>query len=162
MVALAEGTKAPDFQLTSTNGGSYSIASTLKDKSLVLLAFFKVSCPVCQLIAPYLERLHRSHPNVPLWGVSQDDKDATEAFARMYGCTFPMLLDEKLSATVDYDLTNVPSLFLVDKSGTIVHTVVGFIKSELERLNTELSGAGDKTLVPLFTLADEVPDLRPG
>jgi peroxiredoxin len=162
MVALAEGTKAPDFELTSVDGGSYSLAATLKDKPLVLLAFFKVSCPVCQLIAPYLERLHRSHPNLPIWGVSQDDKDATEAFARMFGCTFTMLLDETLGATVDYDLTNVPSLFLVDKNGTIVHTIVGFVKGELERLNVELSGAGDKTLVPLFTLADEVPELKPG
>ncbi len=59
MVALIEGTKAPDFKLITSSGSHYSLLDELKNQSLVLLAFFKVTCPVVQLEFPYLERLHQ-------------------------------------------------------------------------------------------------------
>ena len=162
MVALAQGTKAPYFVLKGLDGAKFNLDDTLKRQPVVLLAFFKVSCPVCQLTFPYLERLHRSYPNIPIWGVSQDDADATTAFARMYGCTFPMLLDEGLSATVDYGLTIVPSVFLIDHDRDIRQSIVGFVKSDLEALNANLAQSSGQTMKPLFTAADEVPELKPG
>ncbi len=162
MVALAQGTKAPPFSLKGLDGLPYSLTDTIKHSPVVLAAFFKVSCPVCQLTFPYLERLHRSYPAIPIWGVSQDDADATVAFARMYGTTFPILLDDGLETTVAYDLTNVPSIFLIDEGRTIRESVVGFVKSDLELLNRELAQHAGLTRVPLFTAADEVPELKPG
>lgn len=162
MVALAQGTKAPAFTLKGVAGETYSLESALKRHPVVLLAFFKVSCPVCQFAFPYLERLHRSYRTIPIWGISQDDADATIAFARMYGSTFPMLLDELLDTTVKYDLTNVPSLFLVSPDQLIKTTSVGFVKADLESLNSELAMYAQQTVVPLFTAADEVPELKPG
>ncbi|HEY9868505.1 MAG TPA: TlpA disulfide reductase family protein, partial [Candidatus Obscuribacterales bacterium] len=162
MVALAQGTKAPAFTLKGVDGQTYSLESALQRQPVVLLAFFKVSCPVCQFAFPYLERLHRSYRTIPIWGISQDDADATIAFARMYGSTFPMLLDELLDTTVKYDLTNVPSLFLVSSDQLIKATSVGFVKAELESLNSELAMHAQQTIVPLFTAADEVPELKPG
>ena len=162
MVALTPGTQAPLFTLKSMEGIKCSLQLTLQQSPVVLLAFFKVSCPVSQFEFPYLERLHRSYRSLPIWGVSQDDADATEAFARMYGCTFPMLLDEALESTVKYDLTNVPSLFLISTNQTISRTIVGFVKNDLEQLNEDLASYAKQTLVPLFTAADEVPELKPG
>jgi len=162
MVALIEGTKAPSFSLKSIAGKQHNLHETLKSKPAVVLAFFKVSCPVCQLSFPYLERLHRSYPTLPIWGISQDDVDATEAFAKMYGSTFPMLIDDSLESTVNYDLTNVPSIFLVTQDQRVAMTTVGFVKADLEKLNRELAGLADLTVVPLFTSADEVPELKPG
>ncbi|HEY9784292.1 MAG TPA: TlpA disulfide reductase family protein [Candidatus Obscuribacterales bacterium] len=162
MVALIEGTKAPGFALHGCDGDAYSLHESLKKNSLVVLAFFKVSCPVCQFEFPYLERLHRSYPSVPIWGISQDDADATQSFAKMFGVTFPTLLDDGLETTVHYDLTNVPSVFVVGQDMIIKQTIVGFVKAELEKLNHELARCAGQTLVPLFTFADEVPELRPG
>lgn len=162
MVALAQGTRAPVFTLKGVDGQTYNLESALKRHAVVLLAFFKVSCPVCQFSFPYLERLHRSYRTIPIWGISQDDADATIAFARMYGLTFPMLLDELLDTTVKYDLTNVPSLFLVSSDQLIKKTSVGFVKADLESLNSELATYAQQTVVPLFTAADEVPELKPG
>src|SRR5277367_3728758 len=112
MVALAQGTKAPQFSLKALDGTRHALSETLRQKPVVVVAFLKVSCPVCHLTFPYLERLHRSYPTIPIWAVSQDDADATMTFSRMYGCTFPMLLDDGLYSTVDYGLTHVPSVFL--------------------------------------------------
>ncbi len=162
MVALAEGTQAPSFTLHTGDGTAYSLSQTLEKNALVLLAFLKVGCPACQLVFPYLERIHRSYPHTPIWGISQDDADATAAFAKMYGITFPILLDENLSSTVDYDLNIVPSLFLVGKDRSIRKTIVGFAKSDLENLSLQLAVASGSTAVPVFTQADEVPELKPG
>jgi len=162
MVALAQGTKAPLFNLRGVAGGSHNLEVTLRDNSVVLLAFLKVSCPVCHLEFPYLERLHRSYRTVPIWGVSQDDADATVAFGRMFGCTFPLILDETLETTVAYDLTTVPSVFLVSADQVIRRTIEGFCKADLEELNQELARYAKQPVIPLFTSADEVPELKPG
>jgi cytochrome c biogenesis protein CcmG, thiol:disulfide interchange protein DsbE len=163
MAAIIPGTKAPQFNLPTTSAGTQQdLSNALRQSPLVVLAFYKVGCPVCQFAFPYLERLHRSYPTLPLWGVSQDDSDATNAFARMYGISFPMLLDESLQSTVEYDLTNVPSIFAVTADGTIVQTIVGFAKKDLEQLNQRMADAAGVPANPLFTDADEVPELKPG
>lgn len=161
MVTLIAGTKAPSFSLKSLDGSSHSLHDTCKQHD-VLVGFFKVSCPVCQLEFPYLERLHRSYPTVPIWGISQDDADATRAFGKMFGLTFPLLLDENLETTVSYSLTNVPSLFLVGPDLTIKKSIIGFDKLELENINVDLARQINQPPRPLFTAADEVPELKPG
>lgn len=162
MVALAQGSIAPPFNLKSLDGVRYNLTATLKRSQLVVIAFLKSSCPVCHLTFPYLERLHRSYPSVQIWGVSQDDVDSTQRFAHMFGCTFPMLLDIDLETTVAYDLTHVPSIFLVREDGTITESIVGWAKADLEKLNLEAAQHAGVSAVPLFTDADEVPDVRPG
>lgn len=162
MVALIEGTKAPTFSLNSLEGTRYSLQEALRNDPVVLIAFLKVSCPVCHLEFPYLERLHRGYPSAVIWGISQDDSDATRSFAKMFGVTFPILLDESLDTSVSYQLTHVPSLFLIGKDLTIKQSSVGFVKSDLVKLNELLAESLEQPLVPLFTEADEVPALRPG
>jgi peroxiredoxin len=162
MVTLLEGTQAPDLTAKSTDGLGYSLYQSLRESHVVLLAFFKVSCPVCQFEFPYLERLHRGYPKIPIWAVSQDDLDATVAFRRMYGITFPTLLDQHLSSTVEYGLTNVPSVFLIGNDKKVRQAIFGFDKVELEKLNLELAMIAGVSSKPLFSSADEVPLLRPG
>jgi cytochrome c biogenesis protein CcmG, thiol:disulfide interchange protein DsbE len=164
MAAITPGNVAPRFNLPTTNppGSRQDLSAAIRDHKIVVLAFFKVSCPVCQFAFPFLERLHHSYPGVPIWGVSQDDIDATNAFARMYGVSFPMLLDESLQSTVEYDLTNVPTVFAVSQDGKIKQTIVGFAKKDLEQLNALMAQAAEAPVKPLFTDADEVPELKPG
>ncbi len=162
MPALSPGTKAPTFRLTGLDKAAYVLTDTLRSEPAVVLAFFKVSCPVCQFTFPYLERLHRSYTNLPIWGISQDDTDATEGFCRMFGITFPTLLDQGYELSVSYDLTNVPSIFLVGRDLVIDRTIVGFDKAELEGLNQDLSELSGMPTKALFSAADEVPALKPG
>lgn len=162
MVALEAGTRAPRFALAGMDGSTYDLQNSLDKSGLVVAGFFKVSCPVCQLALPFLERIRHSYPNMPIWGISQDDADATEAFAKMYGLNFPMLLDEGLKQTVAYGLTNVPSIFLISKDNDIEITSVGFSKADLEEINRRLAEKAGSQCVPLFTEADNVPDFKPG
>lgn len=162
MTALAPGSAAPAFSLKGLDGARYNLNTTLRQSPVVLVAFLKVSCPVCHLAFPYLERLHRSYPSIRIWGVSQDDSDSTQTFTRMFGCTFPVLLDDQLETTVQYDLTHVPSIFLILQDGTISKSIVGWAKADLEQLNVELAKHARVPVIPLFTDADEVPEVRPG
>jgi peroxiredoxin len=162
MAAIVSGTQAPDFSLKTTRGVALKASKVLESEPLLLLAFFKVSCHACQLAFPYLERLHRAYPQRTIWGISQDDLDATMSFARTYGLSFPILLDEDLNLTVKYGLTIVPSIFLLDRARTVQVTSEGFVRDELEQINKSLWQGSGKPLKALFTEADYVPPLRPG
>lgn len=161
MVALIEGTKAPVFELNSLDGSRYSLKEALNKNPYVVLAFYKAECPVCQMTLPYLERLHKFNPDVPIWAMSQDDADETAEFVSEYELSMPVLLDVDLSNTVAYGLTNVPSLFLISKDGTIEQTIVGFAKQDLEDLHKRIARENSRK-EPLFTDRDDVPAFRPG
>lgn len=164
MEALTAGTQAPAFTLPDTHGEQRSLADALK-KGPVLLAFFKVSCPVCQFAFPFLERLQqgiKDRADVQLWGVAQDDADDAEQFAREYGCTFPILTDvDPYPVSNAYGLTTVPTLFLVQPDGQIELSSVGFVKSEIEAAAAELTRRTGAPL-PVFKPTDNVPEFKSG
>src|SRR5438046_6226683 len=96
MTHIVAGNVAPNFSLKSLDGKEFSLANALQ-KGPVLLAFFKASCPVCQFTFPFLERLYKQHGGhaVIFLGISQDDARSTTKFAREYGITFPILIDDE-------------------------------------------------------------------
>ncbi|MBI4462820.1 MAG: TlpA family protein disulfide reductase [Acidobacteria bacterium] len=164
VATLGPGTKAPDFTLTGLDGKKYSLAQALA-QGPVLLAFFKESCPVCQFALPFIERIHRggnSQGGIHIWGVSQDDQRDSRAFAREYGLSFPVLLDESgYPVSNAYGLTNVPTLFLVEPDGQIALTSIGFNKAEIESVAHRMGQRVGKKLVA-FPPGENVPDYKPG
>ena len=79
---LDPGTRAPDFRLSRLEGGEASFAE-LAAGGRVLLVFFKVTCPVCQLTMPFLERLHASG-TLTICGISQNDAADTREFNELF------------------------------------------------------------------------------
>lgn len=156
------GTKAPPLSLKTAAGESFSVVDCLRSSPLVILAFFKTTCPVCQTTFPFLQRLQSRFPETQIWGISQDDAEDTAAFAHQYKISFPLLLDETLEWTVKYGLVSVPTIFTVAKDATIKQAIFGFVKSDLEELNGILAECAGKESPPLFTDADDVPTMRPG
>jgi cytochrome c biogenesis protein CcmG/thiol:disulfide interchange protein DsbE len=166
MTNINAGQPAPGFSLKGLDGKAYSLDS-LMEKGPVVAAFFKISCPVCQFTFPFLQRLHQRYGDqgVTFLGISQDDAKSTAAFAREFGITFPMVLDEKekdYPASNAYGLTNVPSIFLVDPDGTVRISSMGFVKKDLERIAGELSERRKMAPAPLFRPNESVPANKPG
>jgi peroxiredoxin len=123
----------------------------------VLLAFFKISCPVCQLTFPFLERIHSSGA-VRIFGVSQNDAADTREFNQEFGVTFPTLLDGEESgfpASNDYGISSVPTMFLIEPGGKIVNVIEGWQKKEIE-------GLAVPALAGLFRPGDYVPEWKAG
>jgi peroxiredoxin len=165
MAALASGTKAPTFDLKTLDGKPFSVSDALA-RGPVLLAFFKVSCPVCQYAFPYLERLHKAYrqKGYTLVGISQNATKETAAFNKEFGVAFPVLLDDTRSYPVSnaYGLTNVPSLFWIASDGEIEVSSVGWLKADLEEINRKMAEASQTQPSPIFKPGEEVADFRAG
>jgi peroxiredoxin len=165
MAALTAGTKAPDISLAAIDGTTFSLQNALK-KGPVVVAFFKVSCPVCQYTFPYFERVYKAHGggNITFVAISQDDKRNTAAFLTQYGVTFPTLLDDPNGYAVSnaYGLTNVPTWFLIGQDGEIEISSVGWVKKDVEDLNRKLAEFQKAPLPQLFKPGEEVRDFRAG
>ena len=166
MTHVNAGQTAPGFSLKGLDGKNYSL-EPLRQRGPVVAAFFKVSCPVCQFTFPFLQRLHERYgsDDVTVLGISQDDAKATAAFAREYGLTFPMALDEKgngYPASNAYRLTNVPTIFLIDPEETVRVSSMGFVKKDLEQIAAELAQRRKIAPAALFRANESVPENRPG
>jgi peroxiredoxin len=165
MTHLVAGNIAPGFSLNALDNKEYSL-NILMERGPVLAAFFKISCPVCQFTFPFLERLYRRYggDGVTFLGISQDDTKSTSRFAKEYGITFPILLDDPDGYLVSnaYGLTNVPTSFLVDTYGKIKVSCMGFDKKDLETIAAELAERKKISLAPLFRPDEVVPANKPG
>ena len=165
-MALAYGIRAPEFALTTTSGKSLILSKLLNDGPVVL-AFFKVSCPVCQYAFPYFERLWQVHKTeaVSFIGVSQDNANDTASFVKKYGVTFPVVLDDPARYIVSnaYKLTNVPTVFLINRGGEIEVGSVGWSRKEIEEINIKLSmmDAAEQQH-PVFRPGEQVAEFKPG
>jgi len=165
MTALTAGAKAPEFELKMVGGKRFSLPEELA-RGPVVLAFFKVSCPTCQYSFPYLERLHKVYGNkgISLVGVSQNDAKEAAAFAKDFGVTFPLLLDDTRSYPVSnaYGLTNVPTIFWIAQDGEIEVSSVGWVKADFELINRKMAETGSMIPAALFRTGEEVQDFRAG
>lgn len=147
---------APGFRLPQLDGGEVALADILKQAPL-LLAFFKVNCPVCQLAFPFIERLYKPG-HLPVYGISQNGGPDTREFAKRFGVSFPMLLDlESTGFPVSnaYGLTNVPTIFLVESDGAIAQTIHGWDKKRMMAL-------GATNGVTVIQPGENVPEWKAG
>jgi len=153
---LAQGSHAPSFHLKLLDGGDAKLEEILA-RGPAVLAFFKVSCPVCQLTFPFLERIHAAG-GLPVYGVSQNDAKDTRGFNQDFGVTFPTLLDAEkqgFPASNAYGISSVPTLFRIEPDGTVSHVIEGWNKKEMESL-------GDKAGAGVFRQGENVPEWKAG
>jgi peroxiredoxin len=173
---LAAGARAPEFRLPLLDGGEVGLRE-LRAGGRVLLAFFKITCPVCQMTFPFLERIHAAG-RLPIYGISQNDAADTRAFNREFGVTFPTLLDTEESGfpvSNDYGIASVPTLFLVEPDGTVSFVSEGWSRKEIAWLgnqaadqsanqlaNQSANQSANQTGVTVFREGDNVPEWKPG
>ncbi len=164
MQALTAGTSAPDFSLPSLTGEQFSLSKAL-EHGPVLLAFFKISCPVCQYTFPFLERIYQSRGgrNITVVGVSQNESQETAQFIKQYGVSFPTLLDDTKTYPVSnsYGLSTVPTIFWIGRDGTIEISSVGWVRSEIEQIYAKVRDEAQHPK-PLFAPGEKIADFRAG
>jgi len=155
MSMLSSGSKAPQFTLNDLNATPHSLADLLS-RGPVLLALYKVSCPVCQLTLPFLDRIATG--NLQVVAISQDDASGTRRFQTKFAVTMPTLLDreeECYPVSNAFGITHVPSLFLIEPDGTISLASEGFVKSDLESI-------GERSGITPFRQDEKVPAWKAG
>jgi peroxiredoxin len=167
MALVSAGRKAPAFNLPGIDGRKFSLGEALA-RGPLLTAFFKISCPTCQFTFPFLDRLYRQFlvagaAGIQVWGISQDSLEHTQNFAREWGVTFPLLLDEEpYEISQGYGLTYVPSLFLITPGGLVEFSGDGFCKSDLLAIRKSLSQHYSAKPAELFRTSEHIPEFKPG
>lgn len=152
---MEEGQTVPDFRLALAGGGFRTLDELLAEGPVVLV-FYKVTCPTCQMTLPYLQRLQGGALRV--FAICQDDAERAREFADAFEVKLPNLfdsVDEGYPASNAYGVTHVPSMYLVERDKRISWEWVGFHKKKLEKL-AERAGR------VVFTAADEVPESKSG
>jgi hypothetical protein len=116
-------------------------------------------CRTTREALPYVDRIHRRREaGTSVVAVLQDDSDAASDLVAELDLDVPVVLEpDPYPLARSLDLVAVPTLYLVERGGAIEQVSIGLRRSDLEGFAARLGVPG-----PLFTPADQTPELRPG
>lgn len=123
---------APELTLTDTQGVSRSLADYRGQ--VVLVNLWATWCPPCKEEMPTLQAFYDKYKESGFVIVAINDGDPEAdvlQFVKEYELTFPVWLDPTYIATEEaFNTLNLPTSFVIDRSGTIQLTWVGGIDAE--------------------------------
>ena len=149
MTVISIGSPAPPVPGLDLAGGARA------------LLFYKVTCPVCQLVAPLWERLDAAYPET-VAGIGQDPKEKLGEFAGRYGWSFgstAYLPPYDLSEA--YGIRVVPTVVVV-QDNTVAGLVESWDRDGYNDLSTQLASLTGRSYVPLSEKGGGLPSFRPG
>ena len=152
---LARGARAPSFTLPDIDTAEPVADPWRAAAAPTVLAFFKATCPVCQLAAPMVRAMAESGATVV--AIGEDPAPALDAYRARWGQTVPTLSEPPpYRVSGAYGLVSVPSLYLVDPDGTVLDAVLGWDRDEWNRVSVAAGGR------PISAHGDGLPAFRPG
>ena len=126
--ALDIGDKAPDFQLDSTEGRSYSLSS-FKGK-VVVLEWFNPGCPFVKYVYKHelTKNLAANNADVVWLAINSSApkkqghgvKANTKA-KKKWSIPYPILLDESGMVGKSYGAKTTPHMYIIDQNGILVY-----------------------------------------
>jgi len=137
------GKPAPQFTLKNIMTGDTVSLEALRGK-VVVLDFWATWCGPCKEAIPHVAEISRIYKDQDFVAISIDlreDEDTVRKFAQSNQMTWVIVIDRDGGVAKNYDVTAIPTLFVVDKSGTVRYAHVGFfpeLKDELNRKVNEL------------------------
>lgn len=149
MTALAPGSAAPSIPGVAFSDGPLA------------LFFYKVTCPVCQMVAPKTQTFAHAYPG-RIIGIGQDPEEKLATFDQRFGMSF-----ERISDLPPYELSNaygirvVPTLFLV-KDGHVTESVESWDRDGFNRVSRRLADVTGMEYAPISGEGDDLPPFRPG
>ncbi len=143
------GQPAPDFQLTSLDGGVVSLAD-FRGKKKVVVSFWASWCGPCRIEMPELRRFygatHKDGADFELLAISIDDeRSAAEKAAKEDKLPFPVLLDLSGNTAKAYHVDAIPTLLVIDEQGKVVQGYTG-LQTAMEMMLA--ANLGIKNYVP--------------
>ncbi len=117
---------ALDFLLEDMNGKSWQL-SALKGK-VVVINFWAVSCPVCRVEMPTLEkfwqRMRKVDVQVLTIHVGHTEQEIRD-FIRQYDLKLPVLHDPSKKISRSWGVFNLPVTFVLDTEGKLAYIAFG-------------------------------------
>ena len=121
--------KAPDFSLAALSGESISLAD-YRGKKTVVVNYWASWCGPCRVELPQLRdfynRYHKGEANFEILAISIDEeKSDAEKYATSEKLPFPVLLDPRTKTADAYKVEAIPTVFVIDKNGTVTYAHTG-------------------------------------
>jgi peroxiredoxin len=161
MKELAPGEVAPAFTLPRLDGTGEVTGPVLGP--LTLLLFAKSSCPTCQWVLPFFQKLHEGTRGLHVLEIAEDDPDAERALAAELGLTLPIVHEASPWSTAEaYGLTTVPTFFLLDEDGRALVASAGFAQDELLDVARRAAERDGTPPADPFPEGEDIPPFRPG
>ena len=97
------------------------------------------------LLAAFYQQTHSSHADFEMLAISVDSQrdDAVNA-AKTLKIPFPVVLDLDSRVSDSYSVDSIPMMFIIDKTGKVTHSHVGF-EPGLDMMLAEQVGVKDYT-----------------
>lgn len=125
-VGLEIGNMAPDFQLTTLEGGEVSL-SDFRGKR-VMINFWATWCGPCRVEMPDMEDFYLKN-DVIILAINLTETEPSvqqvQDFVDEFYLSFPILLDETITVATEYEIRPIPTSFLVDSNGIIRNKAFG-------------------------------------
>jgi len=138
---VVEHAPAPSFDLTGLDGKAIR-SSQLRNKVYVV-NFFNSWCIPCRQETPALKAFyaaHESEADFAMIGIIIDDDPTTvRDYVREQGITWPVAVDPKGTAALDFGTTGQPETYVVAPDGVVVCGTLG--RSTQAALDTWIQAA---------------------
>ncbi len=148
--AKADDTPAPAFSLPDIYSGQSKALEEYRGK-VVYLDFWASWCGPCRQSLPMLNELRNElgddHFEVIAINLDQNPEDG-KRFLQKYPVNYPVLTDTTGNTPQKYQLTGMPTSYLIDQNGNVKGVHQGFRSSDIEKLREAvktLIKQGDKS-----------------
>jgi peroxiredoxin len=140
MAAQFVGNPAPNFrELTAVQGSVPVDVAALRGR-VVVLEFWASWCNVCRMTIPLLNAWHDRYAarGLTVLGVTTDPAAyATRASVEL-GISYAVHSDPEATTSRAYGAMAIPTLFLIDRDGTVQDVVVGYEEARLMEVESRV------------------------
>lgn len=124
---LAIGDRAPAFRALDLEGATVDLAA-FQGRKAVLIEFWATWCPPCRMILATLRSMAKTleEHGVEVLSVNQGESaEHVREYVKREGAPFHVVLDPDAEVSRQYQVSTLPTMFLVDRRGIIRWIRVG-------------------------------------
>lgn len=149
---LMAGDPIPPLILSDVNTGEWSLTTARGKRAAIL--YFSVDCPHCQReIAIFNDAQKSLWTEVEFIAISASNRPKTQMFVRATRTLARVLIDERGEAGQSFGISELPTLFLVNKDLEIQRVIVG--EQTREAMLHQLFEFGSKNRTAIASSDDE-------